>query len=113
MTDTMYNHIKKHIFIVKKAVFLSVLYCLQVAAPQGCPICQNGLERFGYRDVLLLRQFLSPDGYIINRRETGICPRMQRRIARSIRRSRQMGELRTGDEMVECLAMVKCTVERL
>ena len=37
----------------------------------GCPLCKNGLDRFGYRDVLLLRQFLTPDGYIIGRRKTG------------------------------------------
>ena len=43
----------------------------------GCPLCRNGLDRFGYRDVLLLRQFLTPDGYIIGRRKTGIYRAME------------------------------------
>lgn len=34
-------------------------------------LCKNGLDKFGYRDVLLLRQFLTPDGLIIGRRQTG------------------------------------------
>ena len=34
-------------------------------------LCRNGLDKFGYRDVLLLRQFLTPDGLIIGRRQTG------------------------------------------
>ena len=59
----------------------------------GCPLCQAGLDRFGYKDVLLLRQFISPQGYLFPRRYTGICPKMQRRIAASIKRSRKMGLL--------------------
>ena len=34
-------------------------------------LCRNGLDRFGYRDVLLLRQFLTPSGLLIGRRHTG------------------------------------------
>ena len=52
-----------------------------------------GLQYFGYRDVLLLRQFLSPEGYIIGRRYTKICPKLQKRVARCIKRSRKMGKL--------------------
>ena len=119
----------------------------------GCPLCQAGLDRFGYKDVLLLSQFISPQGYLFPRRYTGrlfvrgicvdalglhpvqslihyalndplnttllhcfipchcavgstpncmlrpllfsslgICPKMQRRIAASIKRSRKMGQ---------------------
>ena len=38
----------------------------------GCPLCKAGLDKFGYRDVLLLKQFLTPEGYIIGRRQTGL-----------------------------------------
>ena len=38
----------------------------------GCSLCKNGLDKFGYRDVLLLKQFLTPEGYIIGRRQTGL-----------------------------------------
>ena len=50
-----------------------------------------GLQYFGYRDVLLLRQFLTPEGLIIGRRQTRICPKLQRRVAKCIKRSRKMG----------------------
>lgn len=40
---------------------------------KGCVLCRNGLDKFGYRDVLLLRQFLTPEGLIIGRRQTGMC----------------------------------------
>ncbi len=70
-----------------------LLYSLPVQVPddQGCPLCRAGLQKFGYRDVLLLRQFLTPDGYLIGRRYSGVCPKMQRRITKAIRRSRQLG----------------------
>ena len=35
-----------------------------------CVLCKNGLDKFGYRDVLLLRQFLTPNGLIIGHRQT-------------------------------------------
>ena len=66
---------------------------MQIAEDRGCPLCHAGLQKFGYRDVLLLRQFLTPDGYLIGRRLTGVCPKMQRRITKSIRRSRKLGTL--------------------
>ncbi|XP_064389009.1 small ribosomal subunit protein bS18-like [Halichondria panicea] len=65
----------------------------KIADDRGCPLCRAGLQKFGYRDVLLLRQFLTPDGYLIGRRLTGVCPKMQRRITKTIRRSRKLGLL--------------------
>ena len=49
---------------------MHVLY-VQFGEGKGCVLCKNGLDKFGYRDVLLLRQFLTPDGLIIGRRQTG------------------------------------------
>ena len=51
----------------------------QMGEGKGCVLCRNGLDKFGYRDVLLLRQFLTPHGLIIGRRHTGrnavtLCP---------------------------------------
>jgi ribosomal protein S18 len=37
----------------------------------GCVLCKNGLDSFGYKDVLVLRQFLTPSGHLMNRRQTG------------------------------------------
>ena len=49
-----------------------IILLMQVPPTGGCPLCLNGLDRFNYRSVLLLRQFLTPDGYLIGRRKTGI-----------------------------------------
>ena len=96
--------------------FLIVPY-IQVSSDKGCPVCREGmsvlvsssvrfylmptvlqimhttigLQFFGYRDVLLLRQFLTPEGLILGRRHTRICPKLQRRVAKCIKRSRKMG----------------------
>ena len=45
----------------------------QMGEGRGCVLCRNGLDKFGYRDVLLLRQFVTPAGLIIGRRQTGQC----------------------------------------
>jgi ribosomal protein S18 len=59
----------------------------------GCVLCKNGLDSFGYKDVLVLRQFLTPSGHLMNRRQTGVCERMQQRLRNNIRRSMAMGYL--------------------
>ena len=44
-------------------LFLCVCVCVCcqfIEGRRGCVLCKNGLDKFGYRDVLLLRQFLTP-----------------------------------------------------
>ena len=50
-----------------------IFFVFQIPEDAGCPLCRNGLDQFGYRDVLLLRQFLTPKGYLMGRRITGVC----------------------------------------
>ncbi|CAG5125833.1 unnamed protein product [Candidula unifasciata] len=47
-----------------------------IKAPSGCPLCefQNTLT---YTDVLILQQFISPDGHILPMHVTGMCFTMQ------------------------------------
>ncbi|XP_028396163.1 uncharacterized protein LOC114520141 [Dendronephthya gigantea] len=59
-------------------------------AVSGCPICSRNLK-FTYKDVLLLAQFISPEGHILNRRVTGVCRKQQRKLEKSIEISRRMG----------------------
>ena len=55
-------------------VCVCVCVCCQfIEGRRGCVLCKNGLDKFGYRDVLLLRQFLTPNGLIIGHRQTGRC----------------------------------------
>ncbi|KAL9954940.1 hypothetical protein ACROYT_G042531 [Oculina patagonica] len=58
----------------------------------GCPICRRNIT-FNYKDVLFLSQFMSPKGYILNRRVTGVCRKQQRKLEKAIRISQRLGVL--------------------
>jgi small subunit ribosomal protein S18 len=53
-----------------------------------------GLKRIDPRDIDLLRKFVTEQGKIVPARLTGASPRLQREIARAVRRARTMGLLR-------------------
>jgi small subunit ribosomal protein S18 len=46
-----------------------------------------------YRDVELLKRFISSQAKIIDPRHTGVCAKHQRAVAKAIKRSRVMGLL--------------------
>jgi len=46
-----------------------------------------------YKNVELLQRYLSEDGKIRPRRQTGLCARDQRRLARAIKRARHLALL--------------------
>ncbi|MFW0792462.1 30S ribosomal protein S18 [Gordonia sp. CPCC 205515] len=66
-------------------------------APKARP--RNKLHTMGvrgpidYKDVALLRQFLSDKGRIRSRRVTGLTPQQQRQVATAIRNAREMALL--------------------
>lgn len=51
------------------------------------------LEELNYLDVVGLRKFLSDDSEILGRKHTGLCAKCQRKVAKSIKRSRNFGLL--------------------
>ncbi|XP_065827245.1 small ribosomal subunit protein bS18m-like [Oscarella lobularis] len=60
------------------------------ACPTDC-VCSSGVE-FSHKNVRLLSQFVSPHtGMILGRRITGLCGIQQRKLAKTIKRARQMG----------------------
>lgn len=61
-------------------------------ADLGCPICSRDIT-FTYKDVLFLSQFMSPRGYILNRRVTGVCRKQQRKLEKAIKISQRLGLL--------------------
>jgi small subunit ribosomal protein S18 len=50
-------------------------------------------EVVDYKDVALLRKFMSDRGKIRSRRVTGLSPARQREVARAIKNAREMGLL--------------------
>nr|VZR99350.1 30S ribosomal protein S18 [Mycoplasma feriruminatoris] len=54
---------------------------------------KNNIKYIDYKDVELLKKFISPNGQILPRRITGTSPKDQRQLALAIKRARQMALL--------------------
>ena len=55
-----------------------------------CYFTKNKIDYIDYKDVELLKRFISANGKIIPRRVTGTSAKYQRKLARAIKRARQM-----------------------
>lgn len=60
---------------------------------QQCFFCSQNLANVDYKEVDLLRRFVSSQAKIIDPRHTGICAKHQRKLAEAIKRARFMGLL--------------------
>jgi small subunit ribosomal protein S18 len=58
--------------------------------PRVCYFCKEKVGYVDYKDVALLRRFLSDRGKIRARRVTGSCARHQRDIALAVKNAREM-----------------------
>lgn len=54
---------------------------------------KNGIDYIDYKDVDLLKKFISGNGQILPKRITGTSPKHQRMLATAIKRARIMGLL--------------------
>lgn len=57
------------------------------------PLMTAGVEKVDWKDVNLLRTFLSHRGKIRNRRVSGLTPQQQREVAVAIKSAREMALL--------------------
>ena len=53
----------------------------------------NNINFIDYKDVELMRMFLTPNGQVQGRKRTGLSAKQQRELALSVKRSRFMGLL--------------------
>lgn len=58
-----------------------------------CFFTKNKITHIDYKDVELLKRFISANGKIIPRRVTGTSAKYQRKLAIAIKRARQMALL--------------------
>jgi len=58
-----------------------------------CYFTSNGITHIDYKDVDLLRRFISDRGKILPRRVTGTSAKYQRKLTRAIKLARQMALL--------------------
>ena len=58
-----------------------------------CCFTKNHIKYIDYKDVELLRKYISPSGKITSRRITGTSSKYQRMLAQAIKRARYMALL--------------------
>ena len=65
----------------------------RVSRKKVCYFTKNNITFIDYKDVELLKKFISANGKIIPRRVTGTSAKYQRMLATAIKRARQMALL--------------------
>jgi len=61
--------------------------------PKFCQFCSDKEQIIDYKKVDLLKRFITDDGKIRPRRQTGTCAKHQREVAGAIKRARQIALL--------------------
>lgn len=56
-----------------------------------CYFCTSNIKIIDYKDAETLKRFLSPHSKILPQRKTNVCARHQRKLARAVKRARQLG----------------------
>jgi small subunit ribosomal protein S18 len=75
-----------------------------VARPKICQFCADKNIAIDYKNTDLLRRFVTEDGKIRPRRQTGTCARHQRSLATAIKRARHIALLPfTGERWSEVI----------
>jgi len=58
-----------------------------------CYFCKNNIKEIDYKDITLLRRFISGLAKIRPKKKTGLCAKHQRRLAIAIKRARYLALL--------------------
>ncbi|SNR82487.1 30S ribosomal protein S18 [Desulfurobacterium atlanticum] len=58
-----------------------------------CKFCAQKIEKIDYKNVELLKPFISERGRIIPRRISGVCSKHQRQLAKAVKRARHLALL--------------------
>lgn len=66
---------------------------LKPVKAKDCQFCKDKVEDIDYKDVNLLRKFISDRGKIRARRVTGNCTQHQRKIAMAVKNAREVAML--------------------
>ncbi len=70
------------------------------ARPRECQFCTDKSATIDYKQAEALRRFVSDDGKIRPRRQTGTCAKHQRELARAIKRARHIALLPFAGEVL-------------
>ena len=69
--------------------------------PKVDPFEADKSLKIDYKDTALLKRFLTPEGKIRPRRQTGVNARNQRKLARAVKRARHLALLPYTDERLD------------
>lgn len=58
-----------------------------------CFFCSQNLKEIDYKDIDMIRKFVSSQAKIVDPMHTGICAKHQRKLSEAIKRARFMGLL--------------------
>ena len=58
-----------------------------------CVFCENNEQKINYKEIKILRKFITEQGKIIPGHVTGVCSKHQRHLGRAIKRARNIALL--------------------
>jgi len=61
--------------------------------PRVCQFCADKTKSLDYKQIDLLKRYVTDQGKIRSRRETGACAKHQRMVAKAVKRARHMALL--------------------
>jgi len=64
-----------------------------IARPKYCQFCSDKTQEIDYKNTELLKRFVTDEGKIRPRRQTGTCAKHQRALATEIKRARHIALL--------------------
>ncbi len=70
------------------------------AHPRECQFCTDKNARIDYKQVDVLRRYVTEEGKIRPRRQTGACAKHQRALATAIKRARHLALLPYSGEVL-------------
>jgi small subunit ribosomal protein S18 len=63
------------------------------SAPRVCQFCTDRTVKIDYKQIDILRRYVTESGKIRPRRQSGACAKHQREVARAIKRARHLAML--------------------
>lgn len=58
-----------------------------------CFFCSQNLKDIDYKEVGMLRRFVSSQAKIVDPKHTGVCAKHQKKVTQAVKRARQLGLL--------------------
>lgn len=68
--------------------------------PRVCQFCTDKSIKIDYKQVEVLRRFVTEEGKIRPRRQSGVCAKHQRELAKAVKRARHIALLPFSGEIL-------------